>query len=204
MRLSLYSRCDELPLNRFIECVRSNRTTLLRKHLFVGRKCLRATWLVIMEEYAKLLGDTKYQRTFQLSRDITRDACILTLIELCINVLRAKYSQGCVGVLNKLGYTYKFDKNDSLSYHSDLERVAKKAKMLRVEIEKNRVLYENIISISGDNGKDNFSGTLLILSKYMGYRIDLKTITVTEFIELKNQYDREAKLMESSKHRKKR
>lgn len=200
VQLSLYSRCDQLPLSRFITCICGGNLTPLRKHPFVTKKLLNTTWNRIIEEYSKLTGDAGYEKTFRLSKDIARENVKLLVINACLKVLSVRYSQQSVDCLRQLGYCYRFDQNDMETYRFDLERVRKKARMITVEIEEKTRQYKNLTSPSGGSASvENFTQTLVLLSKYMGYRISAENITVSEYVTISKQYKKEIDQLSAKK-----
>lgn len=203
MRWSLYLRCNELPLAHFITCICDGNVKLIRKRGFVSTKMLLKAWSGITEEYARLSGDTGYEKSFLLSKEIARENGKLTLIKVCLNILSIRYSKKCVDYLAKLGYDYKFPENDPESFRKDWDRVRKKVRMLDLELKEKRRQYEKLLSeCSTHTSREAFSRSLAMLSKYMGFRINPEKVTVEEYVIMQKQYDKEMKnkaLLQNSK-----
>lgn len=203
VRWSLYTRCNELPLSRFIRCICDGELKWLRKRGVVPAKMVKDVWAGITEEYAKLSGDTGYEKSFLLSKDIARENGKLVLIKICLNVLSARYSGSCVNCLRKLGYNYEFLKDDPVSFQKDWERVRKKVRMIALELKEKRVQYEKLLASSSKRSThETFSRSLSVLSKYMGYRIDPERVSVEEYLTIQKQYDKEIKAQALSKNSK--
>lgn len=198
---SLYTRCSELPLERFIRCVCDGDLVALQKYRFTEKRTLERVWAKLIEEYAKLSGDAGYERNFILSKEITRENGKLVLIKLCLNVLIVKYSRKCIDRLIMFGYDYPFDRNDPTGFRRDLERVSKNARMISIEIETKQKQYDKLTAGVGKRpSHDSFTKILTTLSRHMGYRIDSKLVTVSEYIAMQKQYGKEVKAsLENSK-----
>lgn len=196
-RSSLYSRCNELTLERFMRCICDGDIRALRKHPLVSKSILYRTWARVGDEYAKLSGDTGYESNFVLYKDMARESGKLELVKSCLRILHVRYSETCVSCLPGLGYTYKFDENDPVGYRRDLDLAGKKARMISVELAESRGRYNKILSKQGSqrSTKEDFSRVLAILSKYMGYRVDPRVITVEEYVMMQKQYEKKTKNM---------
>lgn len=199
---SLYTRCRDLPLCRFIRCACDGDLKALCRFPIVPKSILRHTWAHISEEYAKLSGSPGYEKSFALSKEIAREQSKLSTIRLCLYILSVKYSKECVECLVKLGYTLQFDTNNPAAFRKALERIAKSAGMINLELENKRKQYDKILSGAKPMAKNNFTQALAILSKYMGFRINPKEVTVEEYLTMQKQMNKEtqaAPLFKNSK-----
>ncbi|MEG1950479.1 MAG: hypothetical protein RR137_08965 [Odoribacter sp.] len=199
VRWNLYTQCSELPLDRFIRCLDGDLSAL-KKHLYVPKYLQMKVLSIIIEEYAKLSGDSGYEKSFLLSKEMARDACRLSLIRMCIKVLLVEYNKRCVDVLISLGYNYRFDNSNPIGFKKDIDRIEKNARMLEIEISTKRAQYDKIFKKKcASKSSGDFVKALTVLSKYMGYRIDPKLITVNEYVSIRRQYDKETTILQKQK-----
>lgn len=194
-RLSLYSRCDTIPLSHFIDCVCDNNIKRLKrkKYLPVPDKWLEETWEIIIEEYTKKTDGNKYNATIGTTKDIYRDVCRLLTIDTCINALSEQYSPLAADILRKMGYRYSFNPEEGEKYIKELENVRNKVKIIAVSLESNKKKYDklSIKHKKTGNERDEFINTLTILSKHQGYRINPEVTTVSEYLNILENYKKE-------------
>lgn len=187
-QLSLYHRCDHLKLYKFIKVICDDDLGTLRKHPFISRAMVLKAWSMISKEYSVLSGDIAYQTSLKLYKDIAREEGKLLLVISCLGVLTRRYSESCIRKLVDLGYNYKFDSNIPESYQNDIEKVSKNIRMVKIELARKRIEFDKYRSGERRTKKEDFVLSLLKLSKFMGYRINEKVVTVAEYILMSRQY----------------
>lgn len=191
-RWSLYSRCDELLLYRFIKCLNGDLSAL-KKVRFVPKSWMKEAWTSINEEYARDIDNNKYVELTKSLKDIFRDSLRLMIADSCVQVLLNKHSENAAGVLRNLGYKYKFDPSNKDSYIRDLTRVMKNLKMLSLELETNKKSYNARTTVKATT-KEHVTETLVSLSRFMQFRIDPGKTTVKEYVNMMNQYKKEIEI----------
>lgn len=191
-RWSLYSRCDELLLDRFIKCLNGDLSAL-KKVRFVPKSWMKEAWTSINEEYARDIDNNKYVELTKSLKDIFRDSLRLMIADSCVQVLLNKHSENAAGVLRNLGYKYKFDPSNKDSYIRDLTRVMKNLKMLSLELETNKKSYNARTTVKATT-KEHVTETLVSLSRFMQFRIDPGKTTVKEYVNMMNQYKKEIEI----------
>lgn len=199
---NLYTRCRDLPLSRFIRCACDGDLKALARLPIVPQTILRHTWARISEEYAKLSASPEYEKSFALSKEIAREQSKLSTIKLCLYILSIKHSKQCVECLVKLGYTLPSGTNNPAALRKALQRIAKSAGMINLELQNKRKQYQKMLSGTRPMAKNNFTQALATLSKYMGFRINPKEITVEEYLTMQNQMNKETHIASSSKNKK--
>lgn len=199
---SLYTRCRDLPLSRFIRCACDGDLKALCRFPIIPQTILRRTWAHISEEYAKLSGSPGYEKSFALSKEIAREHTKLELIKMCLRILIVKHSKESINRLRELGYTYRFDWDNPAAFRKDLERVGKSAAMIALELENKRKQYDKILSGAKPMAKNSFMQALAILSKYMGFRINPQEVTVEEYLTMQKQMNKETQAPPSFKNSK--
>lgn len=194
-RLSLYSRCDEIPLSNFIDCLCDNNLNRLKKNKYfpVINRWKQEAWSILGEEYSQKTDGDKYKATINITKDIYRDVCRLLAIDTCINRLVNKYDKDAADILRNFGYKLSFNADDREKYLNELAIVKKKVKIIVLSLEKNREKYEKLSdkkAITG-NERDEFINTLTILSKHQGYRINPDVTTLLEYLNILDNYKKE-------------
>ena len=191
-RWSLYYRCDELLLCRFIKCLNGDLSAL-KKVRFVPKTWVNEAWTLINEEYAREIDNDKYVEITRSLKDIYRDTLRLMVADSCVQILVNKYSENAVGILRNIGYKYKFDPSNKDSYIRDLTRVMKNLKMLSLELETNKKSYNARTTVKATT-KEHVTETLVSLSRFMQFRIDPGKTTVKEYVNMMNQYKKEIEI----------
>lgn len=194
-RLNLYSRCDEIPLSNFIDCLCDNNLNRLKKNKYfpVINRWKQEAWSILGEEYSQKTDGDKYKATINITKDIYRDVCRLLAIDTCINRLVNKYDKDAADILRNFGYKLSFSADDREKYLNELAIVKKKVKIIVLSLEKNREKYEKLSdkkAITG-NERDEFINTLTILSKHQGYRINPDSTTLLEYLNILDNYKKE-------------
>lgn len=184
--MKIYTSCNELPLGIFLDILYNGSIQKLKKSRFsrVSKKKLKNAWATIYDEYSDLSKSESTQAFFQLLKQKTTLQNKLFITQLCIDSLKVNYSRELVNVLRKLGHNFKFTRE---SLTSDLKKVVAKSKPLVIRLKK---LEENIAPYlsAEDLSRSDFEDILVSLSKFQGYRLNKSEITVTEFVNILNNY----------------
>lgn len=182
----IYKNCSELPLDIFLNILYTDNVSKLKKSplFFVSKKKLKKVWGDIYDEYSDLSKSEGTTAFFQLLKQKTTLQNKIFITQTCIDSLKENYSEELVKVLKKLGYNFKFTRE---TLASDLKKVVAKSKPLLIRLKK---LEENITPYlnAEDLKKSDFEDILVSLSKFQGYRLDKKQITVSEFVNILNNY----------------
>jgi hypothetical protein len=131
-----------------------------------------------------------------LTKEIGSLQSKMLAINLCIRVLTYRYSYKCVQTLKRFGYNYTFSIADPVQYWKDLEAVIKKSKSSELALDRALNEYKLLFSKSEDNAPtyDVFQNNLVELSKYMGFRINAKEVTVSEYVAIVKRREREIEM----------
>lgn len=189
---NIYTKCNELPLDRFIDILLYNNfSRLIIKGSVKNDLILKSIWENIYSEYCEISGSDHYKKIFNLIRDIKALESKLLSLNICIIILSGKYSFYCVTTLKKLGYNYKFDTNDIESYTKDMQSLSNASKMISLTIKQKQKEYDEFIKKSETGDKlteESFYSQLSHLSKFCGYQIKASQTTVLEYCALLKNY----------------
>ena len=122
---------------------------------------------------------------------------ILTIAS-CLNVLAYRPSHKCIELLHQFGYKFSFNHLDHEGYLSDLQAMGTRLKGLNLVLtqkEKELIGFQN--KDKGDQlTADKFTMIIAVIEKYMGFKINSKELTVSEFVAYRKMFDAEMKAME--------
>lgn len=132
-----------------------------------------------------------------LSRDIGFLESKLLCIGLCLKVLAHRPDSKCIKTLENYGYKYRFDPSNMADYGRSLEAVTIRCGALRLALDQKRnELAKKQGNLQGKEiTRETFTTILAIISKHMGFRIDPKEVTVSEFVAYRKNYERECELL---------
>lgn len=156
-------------------------------------KQINDAWEQLFTEYCELSGSPQYQRLVNLSREIGGLQSKLLSIRLCVRVLGYRYSARAVSTLKRFGYNYKFNPLDAEGYVRDLKAVMIKSRSVEIALDQSLAEYEKLLKESDGKSltEDDFQRVLIELSKFMGFRINAKEITVSEYVAMIKRRERE-------------
>lgn len=193
LKIRLYSRCNETPLDIFVDVlVNKNMPRLVREGSPL--KCeIDAAWQKMWFEYCDLTGSPEYRQLFGLIKEAGYLEGKLVSIRLAIQGIVTTNDKGCFNLLHNYGYRYAFDKAKPAEFLTDIERVVDKSKTIELLIKSTHAQIAKINEkAQAEPAKDDwFDDMLMVLSKYMGYRINRKVITVSEFVRMKKMFELE-------------
>jgi hypothetical protein len=193
----LYHRCSDTPLDVFIDVlVNKNMPRLVRTGKATPKE-IDSAWQKLWFEYCDLSGSPEYRQLFGLIKEVGYLEGKLMSIRLAIQSISSSQSNGCINILHNYGYRYAFEKSKPDEFEKDIQRVIEKSKTIELLIKAGRAQIDKINEkAQGESVKEDwFEDTLTVLSKYMGYRINRKVITVSEFVRMKKMFEMEAERM---------
>jgi hypothetical protein len=137
---------------------------------------LQEAWGMVYSEYVELSGNTSHNYLFSLVK-------ATTLIQARLAAVNELIKQGDAERLQTIGYT------------GDIKKIIAKMKREVVELHgKEKELEKVRQNNAGESVKEvDFTTWIVSISKYMGYRIERKTTTVSEFLEMVKQMEKEMK-----------
>ena len=195
----IYQRCSDTPLNVFIDVlVNKNMPRLVRSGKATPKE-IDAAWQKLWFEYCDLSGSPEYRQLFGLIKEVGYLEGKLMSIRLALQCIASASANdnNCISILQNYGYRYAFEKSKPDEFEKDIQRVIEKSKTIELMIKSGRAQIDKINEkAQGEAVKEDwFEDTLTVLSKYMGYRINRKVITVSEFVRMKKMFEMEAERM---------
>ena len=192
--LNVITKCDHLLLSDFIQCLESKEYSVLKKHkFFVPKIYLEYAWSMVFEEYCIISNNTGYEEFYSIMKKLYQLDSKILAIQNAVRTLVHEYDKKCVDLLCKYGYNFNFYFENKKEYYDDLNNVLLKNKSAIIERERAKAKYETL-SIGQktiESVSRYFRSVLIPLSKYMGYRLDPRKITVSEFAAIASQYEKE-------------
>ena len=147
-----------------------------------------------------MTGGQSYKLLMNLSKDIGYLETKQLVVSLCLKVLTHRPDPKVIQTLANYGYKYHFDPTNPEQYGKNLDEIVKRSGGIkfaidqkRAELEKSRGKME-----SKDLTREHFDKILASLSKHMGFRIDQKTTTVSEFCAYRYNFEREIEAMKKA------
>lgn len=185
---NLYQSCNELFLDRFIDCLIDNNFTRLIKTGTAKEIDLLKAWEFIFIEFCEKTNTTSFVHKFKIQKELGFNLSKLFIIETCIFSLKISYSKFLVETLKKFGYTYDFNYKDKKAFLNDIDRVDINKKSLELNI---LSLQKKLDDIKIEESKQPamshsyFLTYLAVLAKWKNQTVIRATeITVTEFITM--------------------
>lgn len=175
----LYTKCDEIPLCRFIEAYNGN----LRALVITGRssdKELRLIFSRIMDEYNQIIENKNLQFTVSKRSLIINYYTKISIISAILNFIK-------LGEIDKISdlLTIVDIKNVNIETVADAEKLINKIESSLAYIRlRLKMAQEQLDSTSQINRKVDFTKERMILSAHFKMRIDDKTYTASEYANL--------------------
>ena len=195
---NLYTHCFQVSLETFIRClIHKDFSGLIIRGKPPERDIITA-WDYLYMEYCDLSGSVSEKRIMSLGREIGSMEAKLMLIRTCVLILSMRYSQKAVDLLAKNGYKYPLDYNNPEEYMATLAKIITKSKAIEISIEQKVFEHAQLKKkYEGQPVTEEYFDELLVeLSRFMGDMLHKDQITVTEFIAIRNRFEKECRAME--------
>lgn len=186
---ALYHTCSQLPLDIFIECLVDNNYSRLSIKGNPTDKDLSKAWDAIYVEYLELNqgNETIYSIRLQaeiglLSDEIHRVEEIIFLISPPMLPLCGGREQELVDMLRYYGYKQTIDFNSDYTKALNAIKNRLNPKKLRLDARINELTDYMKTRLSGKPDRKVFDTNLIRLSRFQGYPVRAKEITVSEYV----------------------
>lgn len=193
IKYGLYTNCEELILDVFINCIVKKDLKGLIKYGNPTEKKLNEVWEAIWNEYSVLSGNKTHEYLLNLSKEIGKQKSKLLTITLCIQVLLHIDSKICYDELKKLGYD-----PDNLSI------VISKCKTLEITIQQKEKEYQQYFAKQKKSealSVQDFDNSLINISQFLGFRVDKKVITVSEYVAMVSNYEKHIEFLKKQQQK---
>ncbi len=160
-------------------------------------------WQHINEEFYDLSANKQATYELTLCAELEALNYKIIVIQNTTDILKQYRVDELVDILHKMGFRFPFNHNDEAQYHKDLKRVLSRAKSLIVEYNDKAAQLEKISGTRKDNGpidRTYYDKVLAVLSKFNGYEIDEKRITVSRYISILNVYITHCEQLNAQSH----
>lgn len=196
--MNLYQHCSECPLEVFIDALVNHNLNRLVRGGRPTEEEIGKAWQNLFFEYCDLSGTKSYRQLFAINKEIGILHSRRLTIQLCIRVLSVHPMESAKQELRRAGYNYKFDHNTWGEYVNDLKNVSERSRSIEIALKEREFEYEQAIKQYG--GKEitthDFEKILVELSKYMGFRLSPREMTVSEYVAIYAKYEKESEMIE--------
>lgn len=113
------------------------------------------------------------------------------IIGQCIIGLSYGYSQVLAMEIKQAGFMGRLDPSDKIGYSNNLRAASSFNKKFRGQISRKRKELEDYYAKQGDKSskRSDWDAQAVELSRFMGFRIDHATITISEYCQICNKFD---------------
>jgi hypothetical protein len=161
--------CNTITLTVFMDCLFDNNYTALAPDATEEEQ--KEIWQKLKEEYFIKSGDAKQQHIFLLSKKIAVQEARLMVVR---TVAEMPEKEG-LKVLQKVGYA-----GSKSGINSRVRR-----DLVMLEVHRNELNRLFTAAANKQNStRDDFIRWMVVVSKYIGYRIDPSLTTVLEFLSM--------------------
>jgi hypothetical protein len=183
-----HKTCDNLPLNKFIDCIVDGNLQALTISGFPTQGQLQAAWENILVEYSEAMGSTEYRMYVQLFKDISISKIILDQLTIALNILQVTYDEFFHTEVNRILRTdCKFNWKDQASYQAEIKKCFNRSKALKIALDLKLLKFESIEAKNKNKtgqkiDRKYFISVLITLSDHAKYQIQ-ETIKMNEYCE---------------------
>lgn len=193
-----YESIQELPLNIFIEIMNTSNYLLLKKSGKGKKEKAFFLWSKIIQEYNSLTENEGQKHIVQLLQFVALMELKIRTVNYCLSSLKMNFNQDLADFANFFGIRTKITR---LNKYEGIKKAETELKRMISAVEdKKRELERIEEKNSNKTSKNSFESILLDLSKFQGYSINSKQMTVFEFCLLLNKYKEHIKNVNKRKN----
>lgn len=178
----------EIPIYNFFKLVDGGGFKFLIKKRGLISGNPEKIWEDLFSEYISKANIAQADGVLSLMKRYYGLQTRISVVDEVVGSLRQKHNEELVGILRSLGFRYKYDPYSD-SYKKELNLTISRAKTWLVELEKTGKSLEKIKRSSERSVKSGIEKALVGLGNFLGRRIDPKTETMAEYIELVKTYE---------------
>ena len=197
--VSYHKSIDNLPLNKFIDCLVDNNLSALTISGFPTEQQLTEAWAVIINQYTDIIGSHEYKMYVSMFKEVALLKLTLQQINIIIakedkekgikpGILRLGYDEFFAGEINRLlGTSCRFNWNDQKSYYAELDKCVNRSKAIKIQLDLKLLKFEAIEKKNTQSAvtkidRQYFVSILITLSDHAKYPI-LDNIKMSEYCE---------------------
>lgn len=186
--IAYHQTLDELPLNKFIECIVDGNLAALIISGIPTEEQLSAAWETISHKYIERIGTNEYKMYVALYKEINLLKISLNQVNIIAQredkekniepgILRLYYVEKLAKELNSLLKTNcTLNYNDPKSYHAELDKCIRRSKSIKIQLDLKLLTFDAIEKKNkGNKGqkmdREYFTSILVTLSDHAKYQI---------------------------------
>lgn len=194
-----YKSCSELPLKKFIRIILSGDVSHLRKSGWAKNDVLEAAWLTIFIEYLDLTKDPRQAQLLAIMREITVSNTRAVLVYHICRQLSINPHPSLAEQLRRMGFRYDYDLNDRIKRKRAIDATIAQVRLLSHQVEQRKKDLEHLQKSGKEVTEADYEKLLTELSKFQGYRLDSRLVTVSEFASIVKRYKDHVNAMKKKK-----
>lgn len=182
--LKLYQDCSKLTLVKFLDCLFDDDLGVLIISGSPSKEQLQEAWNKIYLEYCTLIQDRSYNELFEKSKEVVVLQAKISLVDSIVKNLCLAYDPVLVKMLDNLGLKSKvLPEDDGDVLQSKLEAVITRARrwITQLDIKNDELQKLRKKNENSKGGREVFDDYLGNLSKFNGYYVNEREITVGRF-----------------------
>lgn len=185
-----YRSCTELPLWNFIQVVTTGTLTPLIISGMPTDAELSEAWNDIFTDYCDMTTSKNQTYVLQLVREIKGIELQITIINTCIERLKLSYLPEVCDILREYGFNYEYTPDTMLN---DILSTVAEGSYLSVQLGVKRSEYDKYLaSQESQNATENdYDEILSELSKFQGYHLRSKDLSVSEYVSIFNRFKKQ-------------
>lgn len=196
---NIFCHAHELPLDRFIDCLVDRKLERLIRSGSASLRELGEAWERIFWEYCEQSGTQGHVNIFQAAKRAGQIETKLLAMRIAFWTLSQRYSQPAVDALKRFNCHGEFPIDNPGKYEADLKKVHGRISGVELELQMIRAEQEKIRQ-EQEKGKaitrEDFTSQIVALSSFQGYRMNPHEVTVSEFLAIRREAERQARALE--------
>ena len=182
----LYNKCNILTMDLFIECLVNKNYKVLIKEGKTSSARLRKTWILIWSEFLELQNSDSYIMILDALKDYHKWRSIISACEVELYVLKIGYTKDAAEVLRRAGIDANYETEDKEEYIKILQVTGERIKALQMKVMTAEQNYRNLTeeTMQKELTEMDFEDIFVQISKFMGYNVRTKDLTVSEYIAI--------------------
>jgi len=188
VEISYHKTIDELPLNKFIECIVDGNLSALIISGLPDKEDLQQAWETISNQYVERIGTHEYKMYVALYKEIHTLKITINQVNIIAGrgnikkgiepgALRLYYVEELAKELNTLLKTScKFNYKDPKSYHAELDKCLNRSKSFNIQLSLKLLTFEaiekkNNRKVGQKMDREYFTSILVTLSDHAKYHV---------------------------------
>ena len=197
---NLYRHAFDTPMSIFITCICDKNYSVLVRFGRATQEEIMSAWERIYTEYMDLSGSPQFRYAFNAIKEIGKLESRFLTLRTAHQVLSFQHSQKCISAIAAVGCPLDFgDEYGTKKYNDALNTLADRAKVASMQLERSRIEHKtmtdtnkNVVTMT----REAFDQQLSILSKYVGFDLDPRNVTISRFASYQMIYRKEMEQLE--------